>query len=141
MPHVATMGTSSCATISIGWFKGDTIAENEAFKNEGTVPETEGMEVKEFYNDVLYPVSQPLGRSRNLPFRKLMQDIDACALKTKLVMVTLNHSQYMQKSRYWHKELTEVGFKLITKTKNSIGSVNYVYMRNPSEVAIEEGEA
>lgn len=141
MPHVATMGTSSCATISIGGFKtGDTIAQNEAYKADKTVPKTTGMTVKEFYSKVLYPTSQPLGKSCDLPFTKLMEDIEESSLKTKLVMATLNQYQYNGNDRYWHNELKSWGFVLVAKTKNTIGSVNYVYMRNPNAVEIEEGE-
>jgi len=142
MPHVATMGTSSCATISIGGFKsGDSYTINEKYKEDGTVPETDGLSVSEFYSQILYPVSQPLGRSRDLPFQKLMEDIKGSSLSSKLVMATLNESQYMARDGYWHQELKKYGFELVTKCNNSIGSTNYVYMRNPSVVEIEEGEA
>jgi hypothetical protein len=76
-----------------------------------------------------------------MPLEKLMQDIDASSLKTKLVMCVLNHAQYHQHGKYWPGELNRWGFKLITKTKNTIGSVNYVFMRNPNEVEIADGEA
>lgn len=142
MPHVATMGTSSCATISIGGFKrGDAYGDNEKYKETGESNESDGLTVEEFYKDVLYPISQPLGKSRDMPLRKLMKDIDNSSLSSKLIMATLNRDQYMVKSRYWHKELLECGFELITKCDNTIGSTNYIYMRNPSKVEISEGEA
>lgn len=142
MPHVATMGTSSCATISIGGFKwGDAFGDNEKYKESGESNESEGLTVNEFYRKVLYPTSQPLGKSRDMPLRKLMDDIDESSLRSKLIMATLNHSQYMVKERYWHKELLECGFELVTKCSNSIGSTNYIYIRNPSKLEIEEGEA
>jgi hypothetical protein len=143
MPYVATMGCASCATISIGWFKDQTKEMNEAFKVDPTsfTPPASEMSVNEFYTNVLYPTRQDLGRSYDMPLEKLMQDIDASSLKTKLVMCVLNHAQYHQHGKYWPGELNRWGFKLITKTKNTIGSVNYVFMRNPNEVEIEDGEA
>ena len=141
MPHVATMGASSCATISIGGFKAPNSYENnEAYKTSGVVPESEGFTVKEFYSKVLYPVAQPLGKTRDLPFVKLMQDIDDSQLQTKLVVAVLNHAQRFAREGYWHNELKSFNFGLVTKTKNSIGSINYMYIRNPGIVPIEEGE-
>lgn len=141
MPHVATMGTSSCATISIGGFKsGDSYTINEEYINNGTVPETEGLSVKQFYSQVLYPVSQPLGKTRDLPFEKLMQDIKSSSLHSKLCMITLNRDQFLARDGYWRDQLKKWDFKLITKCDNDIGSTNYIYMRNPNEVGIGEGE-
>ena len=141
MPHVATMGCSSCATISIGGFKsGDTKGINEKYKADGTVPETSGKSVKEFYNKVLYPTSQPLGKSRDLPFTKLMEDIRDSYLNTKMCMAVLNEYQYQGDDKYWHTELKKWGFRLKTKCKNDIGSINDVYWRNPNHVKIEVGE-
>lgn len=99
------------------------------------------MTIDQFYRDILYPVEQPLGRSRDYPFQKLMEEIDSGPLSSKLIMATLNAYQYQEKDRYWHHELKAHNFKLIAKTSNSIGTINYVYMRNPNEVEIEDAEA
>jgi hypothetical protein len=144
MPYVATTGTASCATIAIGSFKGpgNQMALNENYKKDPksfTEPK-EGLSVNQFYSSILFPTSQPLGRTHDLPFTKLMEDIDNSSLKTKLVIATLNHSQYYGSDEYWPKELRKWGFKLFHKTKNAIGSVNYVFIRNPSHVDISSGE-
>lgn len=142
MTHVATLGTSSCATIAIGGFKGNNMADNEVYlQNPSSFKEgTSGLSVQDFSNNVLLPTSQNLGRSRDYPFEALMVAIDKSALKTKLVMATLNASQYMGNGQYWHKQLKKHGFKMIEKTQNSWGSVNYMYMRNPSRVAMTKEE-
>lgn len=147
------MGTSSCATVSIGWFKQQE-AENEAYKaNPANYKPIdvkhfkgngEGKTVAQFYSDIIYPVEQELGRSKDMPFEQLMTEINKSSLKTKLIMATLNsqqyHAAYAGTDRYWHHELKRHGFELFAKTKNSIGSVNYVYYRNPNVVAIEKDE-
>lgn len=144
MTMISTMGTMSCATIAIGNFGkngSEQIDKNEAYKSEGLVEETEGLTPDQFYRDILYPVRQDLGRTRDYPFTKMMELIDSSKLKTKFIIATLNLYQYQTKDRYWHKELLSWGFELKDKTKNSIGSVNYVYVRNPSRVEIKKGEA
>lgn len=141
MPHVATMGTSSCACIAIGGFNnGDSQTVNEEYKAEGVIPETSGHSIQFFYDEVLYPITQPLGRTKDLPFEKLMEDIDASSLSTKLIAATLNLHQYHESGMYWHNELKRWGFELVTKTDNVIGTVNYIYFRNPSYIPIEDGE-
>lgn len=139
MTHVATMGTSSCATIAVGGFK-DAMGgvpllgkdANEAYKND---PQTfknnsEGLTVKEFYDDILYPTRQDLGRTKEYPFEQLMEEIANSSLKTKYVVITLNNDQQM--NGYWPKEIERWGFELVDKTNNSIGSMNWIYTRNPN---------
>ena len=138
MTHVATQGTSSCACISIGGFKnGPQIKINEEYKSypENYIPPKSGKSVNEFYSRVLYPVSQPLGCTYDMPFQKMMEEINKSDLRTKLITAVLNQNQITVKEGYWKEELENWGFKLVTKTKNSIGgSVNYLYIRNPNEV-------
>lgn len=141
MTHVATMGTGSCATIAISGFKEPNQQLNEDYKKDPKafkVPS--GMTVKAFYNEVLYPVSQPLGKTHDLPFTRLMEEIEASSLKTKFIIATINEYQYNGKENYWPKELNKHGFKLMAKTKNSIGSMNYVYVRSPLAEPIKAGE-
>lgn len=143
MTKVATMGTSSCATIAINGFKHGQKEINEKYKKDGTVPNSEGLSVEAFYKDILYPVDQPLGCSRDLPFTKLMEDITAQKhLKTKFCIATLCPYQYMGEDKYWHRELKKWGFKLVRKTRNSTmsGAVNYVYIRNPNRDPIYPGD-
>ena len=142
MSYVATMGTSSCATIAIGGFKDGQHALNEAYKANPTtfVPPSVGYSVEQFYSKVLYPTAQELGRSHDLPLEKMMQGIDACDLKGKFIIATFNQTQWLAKDGYWAKELRRHGFKLVTKTNNDIGSMNYIYIRAPLEVPITAGE-
>jgi len=142
MTHVSVAGTFSCSQISIGNFKGwkDRNEEYKAKKNKTPKPANE-LSVDQFYTKILYPVAQPLGKTYDMPLRELMEHVDAGPLKTKLVTAMLNHTQYMQDGNYWPKELNELGFKLVAKTKNAIGgAINYLYIRNPAGVEIEEGE-
>jgi hypothetical protein len=142
MTHIATLGTSSCATIAIGGFKEPNKEKNDAYiDNTKTFKDDAvGMSVKEFSDKVLYPVSQPLGRTKDYPLEQLMQELERSALAGKLIIATLNQNQYMGNNLYWHKQLKKWGFKLFTKTNNNWGSVNYMYIRNPSEVALTEEE-
>jgi hypothetical protein len=75
-----------------------------------------------------------------MPLEKLMEDIAASGLSGKFVIATLNQAQYMSKDNYWAKELNRWGFVLSYKANNDIGSTNYIYIRNPKVVAIQEGE-
>lgn len=142
MTHIATAGISSCATISIGGFKEGQHAINEAYKADKkswSVPK-EGMSADRFYHDVLYPTSQPLGRTYDMPFERVMEEILGCSLGTKTIFAALNKNQWMMKDGYWSKELRRHGFKLFAKTGNSLGQTNYLYMRSPLAEAIVEGE-
>jgi len=119
MPHLATMGTSSCATMAIGWFKGAR-QENEAYKaDKDTYEEEEGLTVMEFRDEVLNPISQPLGRTANMPFEKLMEDIEDTDLSGKMCIITLNRDQFLE--GYWPEELNRWDFFLVTKCKNNWG--------------------
>lgn len=142
MTHAATAGVSSCATFSIGGFKGNNYEINEAYKADPKSfknPDT-GMSVDAFYQSIILPTSQPLGRTYDMPFRKLMEHIDNGSLNTKFILATLNHEQFHARSGYWPKELRECGFELVDKTKNTIGSVNYIFVRNKNKVEIKPEE-
>jgi len=143
MTHVATMGCSSCATIAIGGFKAGQKEINDAYLKDpkSFVEPKEGLTLDGFYNNVLYPTSQPLGKTKEYPFEKLMQDLKTSSMSSKFVIATINQGQYMGNERYWHKQLVKWGFQLFKKANNSIGSVNYIYFRNPNEVEIKDGEA
>jgi hypothetical protein len=139
MAYVATMGCSSCATIAIGGFKGSQIEINDSYKQSGTVPLSDGYTPAEFYSKILYPTEQKLGRSKDLPFQKLMEDIDKTSLKNKFTILTINQSQFFSKDKYWDKEFKRWGFALVHKTGNTIGETNYIYVRAPlSEQILEE---
>ena len=134
MTHVATMGTSSCATIAIGGFKGEVaMAINEAYKDTKEITtdtNRSDYSVNQFYSKVLYPTDQQLGRSMDMPFTKLMEDIDNSSMSTKLIIATLNEYQVEHKNKYWPTELAKFGFELVDKTKNTIGQMCYVYIRS-----------
>lgn len=143
MPYLQTAGTHSCAIMSIGCLKDNARADNETYKTTGFVEETDGHSVEEFYSKTLYPLQQNLGRTRILPFTKLMEDIKAhYGLCDKMVLASLNEEQYLMGNQYWHKEFKKWGFRLVRKTANSTmsGAVNYLYIRNPNHVPIEKGE-
>lgn len=133
MTHIATMGTSSCATIAIGGFKdpvGKTLNEKYIKNPDEFVLELDGgFSVEEFYKKILYPSSQPLGRTGDYPFELLMEELDKSKMSSKYVVITLNSYQNMS---YWPKQLSKWGFKLVDKTKNEIGTMNYIYIRNPN---------
>lgn len=144
MTHIATMGTSSCATIAIGGFKDGQKELNEQYKSDKKfTPVTTGpykLSVSDFSSNILYPTQQNLGRTYDAPFTRIMEEVENSNLNSKLIIATLNEYQYKGNSKYWHKELLSHGFSLITKCSNNWGSINYVYIRNPSKVDIKEGE-
>jgi hypothetical protein len=141
MTYACVTGTASCAMFSIGWFKGGKeINENYQKDPKSFKYPDGGMPVSDFSNKVLLPTSQPVGRTYDLPFTKLMEDISSTGLDKKLIWATLNQAQFVGDDGYWRKELEKHGFKLMCKTKNNWGSVNYMFARNPAEIPILEGE-
>ncbi len=133
MTRLATAGTSSCATISIAHFKGDNMDLNEAYKadkNSFSGLADEDKTVKNFYDDVLYPISQPLGHTGEYPFERLMEEIDDSEMSTKFILATLNSWQFNKNDKYWPKELERHGFKLVDVTDNTIGERCYIFVRN-----------
>jgi len=142
MTHVETAGTFSCSQISIGWFKNQKDMNEKYKEDKIPAPKPAGtLDCKEFYSKILFPVAQQQGKTYDMSFRELMDQIEGCALKTKMITAMLNKDQFMQDGHYWVKELKEFGFKLVTKTGNTIGQTNYFFIRNPQEQAITEEEA
>ena len=128
MSRLATMGTSSCATIAISGFKDQDLNRNKQYlKNPEAFVEPVNS-VDTFYNSILYPTSQPLGKTDEYPFDALMKAIDKSSMKDKFTIITLNEYQY--KVQHWLERLEHWGFTLMDKTKNNIGSMNYVFIRN-----------
>jgi hypothetical protein len=143
MTRVATMGVSSCATIALAGWKEGQRELNEAYKKDpkSFKAPTTGMSVKAFCDDIIYPTSQPLGHTHELPFEKLMQDLEKSGLKNKFMIATLNLYQYQGNKNYWPNELNRWGFVLIDKVNNDIGTINYIYVRNTNnKVPIEKDE-
>jgi len=142
MTHVETAGTFSCSHISIGWFKNQR-TQNEKYKKDKikTVKPADGLDCNEFYTKILYPVIQQQGKTYDMTLAELMEQIDDSPLKTKMITAMLNSTQFFESNHYWPKELKEYGFKLVKKTKNSIGgAVNYLFVRNPNDVPIKKEE-
>lgn len=146
MTMVQTMGTASCATLSIGFFKRrnpetglDQITLNEKYKENGefTPPET-GMSIKDWRNRILWPTIQDEGRTYDYPFTRMMEEIDKSDLQPKMIAATLNVSQYEGNDGYWRKELEKWGFKTFMKIPNKWGQDNYVMFRNYGEVLLNE---
>lgn len=134
MSRIATMGTSSCATIAINGFKPKDKQLNEAYLADPTkVTKGAGLSVAEFYSRVLYPTSQPLDHTADYPFELLMKELEKSSMVTKFTIVTLN--EYQIQDGYWQKQLEKWGFNLVDKTKNTIGSMNYIFTRNKNRPA------
>lgn len=131
MTRIATMGTSSCATIAIAGFKDEQKKLNESYRKDPNSFKLEGLSVDEFYDKVLYPVSQPLGSTGEYPFDLLIEKLNRSAMRGKFIIATLNSYQFF--NGYFTRLLLENGFSLVDKTKNSIGEMNYVFIRNGSK--------
>lgn len=140
MAKLSTMGTSSCATIAIQGFKEiykvySAVDLNEAYLNntDGKSPDklnSAQKAVQKFYNGILYPTEQKLGRTRDYPFDALMKAIDESSMNDKFTIITLNEYQKNYKDNYWENRLKFWGFELMDKTKNNIGDMCYIYVRN-----------
>lgn len=134
MTMLCVMGTHSCATMSIGSFKGDNKDLNEKYKvdrssfDESSLKEDET--VTWFRNKVMMPTIQNIGRTADYPFQALMDAIDASDLKPKACFATLNQSQYQMNDHYWEKELLRNGFVKFGEVQNNWGSLNHLYVRN-----------
>lgn len=132
MTYLATSGTHSCAAMSIAGFKESDITLNDKYLKDPDKFElsSEGKSVYDFYKEVLNPLSQPLGKTKNYPFDLLMKEIaEAPHLEGKLMFVILN--EYQVGRGYWPKKLKEHGFKLTDKTDNKgMGDICYFYTRN-----------
>lgn len=134
MSRLATMGASSCATIAVSGFRPVDKKLNEEWNADpASFKEGEGLTVSEWYEEVLYPTTQPLGQTKEYPFDLLMERIsDYGFLDTKFTIAVLNSEQYH--NGYWPSIFEKHGFELVDKTKNTIGSVNYIYTRNNNRV-------
>lgn len=145
MTMLCVMGTHSCATMSIGSFKGENKDLNEKYKadkstfDEGLLKSEET--VKWFRDNIMMPVRQGIGRTANYPFQALMDTIDATDLKPKACFATLNQSQYQLDNHYWEKELLRNGFVKFGEVVNNWGSMNHLYVRNLKLIPVQEGEA
>lgn len=134
MTRLATMGTSSCATIAIAGFKPNQKELNEKYK-ESKNPEMEPKNtIQNFYHKILWPQAQPLGHTGEYPFELLMEKIEESKMKDKFIIITLNKRQKEGDAGYWPKELKRWGFSLIDATKNNIGQPCYVYTRNLARI-------
>lgn len=139
MTRVATMGTSSCATIAIQdfKFKPKDVANprdwNEVYRESKSFT-LEGKSVQNFYDNILYPTDQELGRSGQYPFDALMDAIDNSSMETKFIIATLNKAQYNLNDKYWDTRLKARGFVMFDATKNSIGQECYLYNRSNNRI-------
>lgn len=128
MTRIATMGTSSCATIAIAGFKDEQKELNESYRKDPKSFKLEGKSVDQFYNDILYPISQPLGSTGEYPFDLLMEELNRSGMKDKFIIATLNSYQFF--GGYFTELLLNNGFSLVDKTKNNIGEMCYIFIRN-----------
>lgn len=137
MTRIATMGTSSCATIAMAGFKGQHYEMNEKYLADPSSFVEPQNSVQQFYSNILYPTSQPLGHTDEYPLEALMKSLDNSSMKTKFVIATLNQTQRNMKDNYWPKQLAKWGFVLSYATKNTIGQNCFVYIRNPNAIPFE----
>lgn len=141
MTYIATAGAHSCACLAIArWDLYSKDAEDEYCKS-GKVREwnTGELCLGPFYSDVLYPTEQELGKTRDYPFSYLMDRIDNDErLVGKYITAVL--AEYQYEKGYWPAKLRERGFKLVDKTNNYIGGINYIFVRNEARVEIEDDE-
>lgn len=130
MSRIATSGMFSCATIAISGFKAKDRELNDAYEKDPSSFKgvDGGKTAQEFYTSVLYPTSQPLGKTGEYPFTRMMEEIEDCSLSTKLCVAAL--PEFQLADGYWRERLEKWGFKEIMKTKNTIGSVNTLFIRN-----------
>lgn len=148
MTKVATMGTSSCATIALQGFKAkgsalgsfDNKNENEKYLSGNRTIDPKDPcwdSIRDFMSEVIGPTRQDLGRTEDLPFDKIMDFFDSDvhpgkSFGGKFIITTLNNSQ--ETEGYWPKRLKERGFVKIDMTSNDMGSVNHIYTRNNRRV-------
>ena len=129
MSRLATMGTFSCATLAISGFKSQDKNLNEAYRAD---PKKElkgdGMTVEEFYNKIIVPTSQPLGKTAEYPFEFLMDKLENHDLGTKYISTTLNNSQMNE--GYWPEILKKHGFEVVDETNNTLGERCTIWVRN-----------
>ena len=139
MTRVATSGTHSCAAISISGFGDKDRQMEEEYIRDGEFYYTSNKTVYWFYNKILYPTTQPLGKSESVPFSFLMKELDENGMKNKYMTAVLNVEQIFD--GYWIKKLKEHGFKMMDETFNDIGMMCYIFIRNfgrPLKSSIEE---
>lgn len=137
MTRLATMGTSSCATLSIsGWTSTDKNLEKSYMDDPKgftpVEPSTRGdVPLKNFGDKILYPLSQPMGESYDYPFSYIMEHLDngSTSLGAKFIIITLNDNQH-NVDDFWVSRLKDRGFELIDQTHNNAGGLNYIYTRN-----------
>ena len=138
MSRISTMGTFSCATIAIAGFKPEHRAADQKYlaDKDPLIAKAAEKSIQHFYNTVLYPTSQPLGKSDEFPFEALMEALNGHAMGDKFIIATLNQHQTQVDDGYWAKRLAHWGFELIDKTNNSIGQVCMIYTRNRNRVPL-----
>lgn len=156
MAYLATTGTHSCAVLSIGGVKcATTVSETmyESYKSKDKKLTEEqvkkvsdlykscAVDVGNFYNKILYPVSQPLGSTRrHYPFSMLMDVINKHPrLRGKPIFMVLADFQKVA-GKVNINTLKEYGFKLHSKTNNNLGGICYILIKNDKPVEILEGE-
>ena len=132
--HVATAGMDSCATVALAGWSQSAKEMNEAYKAdpEGYSWDVDGMTVSSFFSSIIYPTKQELGETGQYPFTALMEELENNDLGTKLMITALNASQVMD--GYWVKELEAHGFQQVDETKNTLGSVNHIFIRSTNRV-------
>lgn len=136
MTKLATMGTSSCATMALQGFREEDIQLNRKWMSGELDFAEPNFSVRRFYDDVLYPITQDLGRTDDYPFDLLMKRINNhIKMGKKFLIATLDPYQvFIAGGSYWLPRLEHWGFEHIHTTKNSIGDKdNYIFVRDPNK--------
>lgn len=142
MTRLATMGTSSCATLSIsGWHTEDKklqeLYENGGYKYDPDAKTERGdCSLTQFGDKLLYPLSQPMGETYDYPFSLIMDYLDnvnelgvhKTSLGAKYIAITV--SDYQHNADFWPPRLAERGFEKIDQTHNNAGELCHIYVRN-----------
>ena len=134
MSRLATMGTASCATIALSGFSMLDIKRDQEYLSDPSSFKYPNKSVWWFYEKILYPTEQVLGRTDEYPFTRLMQEINQSKMKDKFIITTLSKSQTQFEDGYWLDKLEEFDFVLLEKTKNNIGEVCHIFTRNYARV-------
>ncbi len=134
MSRLATMGTASCATIALSGFSMLDIKRDQEYLSDPSSFKYPNKSVRWFYDEILYPTEQVLGRTDEYPFTRLMQEIGKSDMKDKFIITTLSNSQTQFEDGYWLDKLKEFDFVLLEKTDNNIGEVCHIFTRDLAKV-------
>lgn len=143
MPRLETSGMHTCAVASVCLFNSIESEKASIKKREENFDQwyDEGLFefVDDFHDDELVTHSQEFCRTPDFgSFEELMfHVVDHGGMETKVLLATLNETQYYACDKFWHKRLKKWDFKLTKRFKNRHGEPNFFYMRVPKQMRIK----